>query len=160
MTSSINQYLVKINTGVEYPYYNQSSYIGDKYNGKFDNIKRDPGKEYTEIFAELIKIEGPRQSAEEPNAKMLCSMMRDIEKTTEVGSYDFKYKLEHFKSLLDRYFAKKTWSFDNLSDLQILQLRLAKFAVDVYESKLKQRKEQEQELAMQRERMVRRMQER
>ena len=154
MTSSINQYLVKINTGgPNFPYYNQDSY-GDQYNGAVDNEKPEPGIEYTEIFKKLIELEKPRQSPEEPNALLLCQMMRKIEETTEVGSYNFKYELEHFKSLLDRYFAKKTWSFNNLSDSQKLQMKLAKFAVDVYESKQKQRQEQQEKRAMQKERML------
>ena len=138
MTSSINQYLVKINTGVPYPYYNTVSYGGDQYNGDFDNKTREPGKEYTEIFEELIRIEAGRQSYGEPNALLLCNMMRNIE-NKKVNSYE----LDNFKSQLDKYFLRKTWSFDNLSDLQILQLRLAKFAVALYESKLKQLQEQE-----------------
>ena len=46
-------------------------------------------------------------------------------------------ELFHFKLALDQYFSRKYWSFDNLSDLQKLRMKLAKFAVDLYERKIK-----------------------
>ena len=137
MTSSINQYLVEINTGVEYPYYNQKTYNDDKkYDGDLDDFKIPAESDYTQIFDKLIKMEQTNTpNYEETNARALCHRMLNLEKQN--ARVDPK-ELDEFKNRLDQYFAKKVWSFNNLSDLQVLRRQLAKVAVDLYERKIKQ----------------------
>jgi hypothetical protein len=134
MAHSLNQYFVNINTGVPYPYYDQKSYLGDNGDTEdLDDYKVPAGSNYPEIFKKLIEMEhSSTPNYEETNARALCSWMLQIEKQkNEYGRVD-KYILEEFKMKLDQYFARKAWSFDNLSELQVLQRQLAKVAVDLY----------------------------
>jgi hypothetical protein len=134
MAHFLNQYFVNINTGVEYPYYNQKSYNGDiDYNGDLDNFTLPADSDYKQEFMILIELERTNtQNHEETTAEALCYRMLEIDKQVkDLGKVDAWY-LQEFKIRLDQYFAKKAWQLDNLSELQVLRRQLAKVAVDLY----------------------------
>jgi hypothetical protein len=140
MSFSANQYLVKINTGVEYPYYNQKTYHNDiDYPGDLDDFEV-PKKNYMGYFKQLFDMD-EGDNGGNTTARAICQQMLNLEQQSFVNAE----KLEYFKFSLDKFFAKKAWAFDNLSELTMLQRQLAKVAVDLYERKRNQLNLQEQQ---------------
>ncbi len=98
MTSSVHQYLINVNTGVDFPYY--PTLQGRNYDiEKLHACELPRGSDYLEIFEPLFKLEKNATNYQHTTAHLLCTVMKDMDKKASKP-----IELDYFKFKLDEYF--------------------------------------------------------